>query len=254
MNTIRFWQVLGVFNPLRLGLTLVAAIWVQGANAGGIDTTGISDQIWEIGVASERIRATGDNVEALSKVGVSLNYGLTAFWATEIGGELSPDSQGSRTYTATAWTNKFLLPAIDDAWPGLGILVGYSFSSAAQEASILEIKLIADKTLGAWTHAINLGNEQSLASRLGKESQFTVAYTTRWGASPLFSPAIEIYKEFAPAADADGDEGLRLGPTFSGSYSFGKQGSVNYETGYLYGATGSPSTTLKAKVSYSVAF
>lgn len=241
-------------NPRMAGLALIVAVWAPNTDARAVDTTSISDHTWEVGVASERNRAVDDNGEALNKLGVAISYGLTTYWSTDIGGELSQDSEGLRRYTATSLTNKFALPAIGDAWPSLGVVVGYSFPSAVTDASILEVKLIADKSVGAWTHAINLGSEQSIARVFGNEAQLTLGYTTRWAASLLFSPAIEIYQESSFGADGDGDEGLQLGPAFSGSYTFGKRGSVNYEAGYLQGVTHSIPTTVKAKISYSMGF
>ncbi|MCB1651110.1 MAG: hypothetical protein KDI46_03570 [Alphaproteobacteria bacterium] len=185
------------------------------------------------------------------KLGVG--YGVNDFWFTEVEAEVEKDgTRGADTdFSALEWENKFMLTPQGQYFVDVGALaaVEYNTSGGADKA---ELKLLLAKDTGPWSHLLNVSGEREFGDHSGHDTEFGLAWGSRYRYSPAFEPGFEIHSNFGSLSDgSDFDaEDHRIGPVV-----YGKLGAVKYDVGYLFGASdGAPDGTLKAILEYEMRF
>jgi hypothetical protein len=181
------------------------------------------------------------------KAGVG--YGLTDYWFMELALEAEKNgSGGDADFTAIEWENKFQLTNPGEYWADLGAVVELVHSLEDDGADKAEVKLLASKDTGKFTHKANVIAEREFGDHAGDETEFALNVGSRYRYSTAFEPGIEMYNEFGSLSDGSGwdDDKHRIGPA-----AYGKIGNVKYDVGYLFGISeAAPDGLLKVVLEY----
>lgn len=181
------------------------------------------------------------------KLGVG--YGFTDFWFSEIYAEVEREGEsGANTeLTAIEWENKFQLTEQGEYWLDTGVLTELKYNTN-DGADKFEIKGLFAKDTGDFSHAANIIAEREFGDHSSDETEFGLAWSTRYRYMPEFEPGIEIYSEFGSLSNGSDfdEEKHRIGPV-----AYGHIGHFAYDVGYLVGISeAAPDGTLKALLEY----
>lgn len=191
---------------------------------------------------------------------VSIGYGVTSFWATEVYGIWKKDSGGSMHFDATEWENRFQLTERGEYFVDLGFLVEYEHVRDRQgDSDELAFGPLIAKDIGRTTTTANLIFERQLGSHGDSGLAFNYRLQERWRLYEAFEPAIEAYGEMGKVDNFDSPNSQKhmVGPAIQGAIGgLGwLPGKFRYNVGYLFGVTSaSPSGMLKSVVEYEFRF
>lgn len=200
--------------------------------------------------------STKDNTQ---KNSVSLGYGVTDFWATEIGGAWKKSPGGSTLFDATEWENRFQLTERGEYFVDWGLLVEYEHvRDRRNDADEFAIGPIIAKDIGKTTNIVNVIFERQLGANRDGGVGVTYRFQSRWRLDPAFEPAIEAFGELGPVNNLNSPNAQEhlLGPAIQGAIQVpALGGKIKYNVGYLFGLTSeSPQGMLKTVLEYELRF
>ncbi len=175
------------------------------------------------------------------------SYGFTESLMVEFAADLERPGNGGTEYSATKLDFKYEILERGKAWIDLGVKGGYTHSATSSPDKV-ELKLLAAKDMGNFSHRANIGLERDIGDDADNVYEGTFSWSSRYKASDAIQPGIELYSnvgDISESSDFD-DQSHQLGPVL-----YGKAGIFNYEAGYLVGLTDASSDgEAKAVVEY----
>lgn len=180
---------------------------------------------------------------------VTIGYGVTSFWETEVGFEWEGAEEEDTEIGALVWENKFQLAPKGELFvdPGLKIEYAHNVQSGPDE---LKAELLLGKDIGQFSNTANFGIGREVGEDSESDLEYEFAYALAYQHSDHFAYGLEWYSEFG-TFENDSDEwdeqSHQIGPVIYGSFGH----SVGYETGVLFGASESaPDATIKASFDF----
>lgn len=222
--------VIGVFIILGIGLL------PQDAHA----TKKVYSPIVEGGELEVEVRGSYDFDDRQDKDGkqkqkYALGYGATAWWFTEIYGEIEkePDADNFE-FTSLEWENRFQLAEQGRFWVDPGLYLAYETTFGDETPEKGEVKLLLEKNLAKFTHTVNFILEQEFdVDEAELEAGF--AWSSRYHWREFLEPGVEWHGELGKFSDISpyDEQKHQLGPVIYGKL-FNR---VKYDIGYLFGLT-----------------
>lgn len=129
----------------------------------------------------------------------------------------------------------------------------YKFYSDAGKADQVEIRLLASKSIGAFSHVMNIGLEEEIGEYSRDGLGIETAWKTSYKINSHVSPGIEIYGSTGNLRDDLGynEQEYQMGPALSGALT----DSIKYDVGYLFGISEAATDgRIKFLLSYSTKF
>ncbi len=230
---------------------------------------------YEIDLGELEIEHNGsDTVDPRAGIGGNQSYtlelgtGLTSWWHSEIelGFDNDPTIGQPTLLTQVVSENTFQLTEPGEYFADFGFYVEYGQTvthGAYAAANEITFGPVIAKDIGRTTNTINL----FLTRQLGPDQtssglDFSYAWQTRWNLWAPLSPAIEIYGDAGTLGRSPSlsQQELRAGPVAVGKLKLsdlglGHAGSLNYEVGWLFGATQATAAgTLRWRLELEVPF
>jgi len=207
----------------------------------------------ELEFRGHRASAPKPAADAEEKSILEIGYGVTDQWFTSLFIELEKED-GKREHEATAWENIFQLTEQGKYWLDAGVYLEYEWATESDHADKAEAKILLEKSVDRFVNTMNVIFEREVGSHRSGDTEFGIAWRTKYGYRKYLEPALEIYWEPGDVGDFNrfNDQDLRLGPILTGEWRVGK-GEIRYEIGWLTGATDStPNSTYKWMLEYEL--
>lgn len=176
-----------------------------------------------------------------------VGYGVTPWWQIELEGETQALAGRNHQINARTIENTFQVLPQGKYWVDLGFFVEYSNSLIRGEPSEIVVGPIVQKEaagfFGATTlHTVNAFVTREVGHDRGDRTGLFVAAQSRLRLHPLLEPGVELYYNVNDVGRPGRlrDQEVFAGPVLAGAYALGRAGlpgKVNYEIGYLFGAT-----------------
>jgi hypothetical protein len=185
-----------------------------------------------------------------------IGYAFTDWWLTSVFLEYEKEPRGHYGHASTAWENIFQLTEEGRYWLDFGLYVEYK-DPAGSGPQQLELKGLFEKQTNRFVNSANLIFEREIGNNASSDIEVEYAWRTRYELRQEFRPALELYGELGEldGLEINGDQQHQAGPVASGKFSLGKESSVSYEFGYLFGLTDdSPDGTLKWLLEFEYEF
>jgi hypothetical protein len=195
-------------------------------------------------------KAELDNAQSAN---VSIGYGVTSYWATELDLQGKQDPQGRHHFDSTSWENRFQLTPQGEYWADVGLFFEYEKVAQSGDHNNYSLGLLLQKEIGDTLTTANLLFNRQLGFDAAPGASTELRLQTRWRSNIAFQPGFEIYYEpgqwgnFSPSDQ----QRLRVGPLMVGQLRSGPLSKLKYEVGYLFGMnSASERGTLRARVEY----
>jgi FTR1 family protein len=170
---------------------------------------------------------------------ISVGYGMTPWWKTELEAELGAAPGENLHYNATTWENTLQLTEQGQYWADLGFFAQYSHAARRHDPESITFGPIAQKEVGDTLHTVNLLFSKQVGHDRTDATDFSVAWQSRWRLNQYVEPGIEYYAD-VPDLQNPGkiaNQQHRVGPVLVGLVGFPPYGKIRYEAGYLVGLT-----------------
>ena len=259
-------------------LTLLAPLWLAPVSLVLVSPARADFHVvspYEIDLGELEIEHNGsDTVDPRAGFGnnqsytIELGTGLTSWWHSEVelGFDNDPGNGQPTLLTQVVTENMFQLTEPGEYFADFGFYVEYGQTvthGAFAGSNELTFGPVIAKDIGRTTHTVNL----FLTRQLGPDQttsglDFSFAWQSRWNVWAPLSPAIEVYGDAGTLGRSPSfpQQELRAGPVAVGKLKLsdlglGHAGSLNYELGWLFGATQATAAgTLRWRLELEVPF
>jgi len=189
---------------------------------------------------------------------VSIGYGVTDFWYSEVGGNWRQRAGGNGTeFVGTKWENVFQIIGEGSHFVDLGFLAEY-VSNNGGRADKIEFGPLIEKQIGDTVTRFNLILSRELGSGRNPGLQVEYGVGTHYEFADDFYVGVQAFGALGPLNDfnASTQQEHRAGPVIGGEFELGfMPGDIKIETGYLRGLTSAtPDETLKWQLEYEIEF
>jgi hypothetical protein len=191
-----------------------------------------------------------DNAQSAN---VSVGYGVTSYWYTELELQWKKDAQSDYHFDSTSWENRFQLTPQGQYWLDLGMFLEYEKVSQAGDHDNYTVGLLGQKEVGETLTTGNLLLTRELGDGGAPGVATELRMQTIWRNSIRFQPGLEVYYEPGQWGNFNPSESrrLRAGPVMVGQVNAGSLSKIKYELGYLFGMNpASERGTVRARVEY----
>lgn len=190
--------------------------------------------------------------------GYSFGYGVTDWWATELGGnmEQAPDENGIMSkpiFTHLEWENRFQLTQQGEYWVDVGALLEYEQTFKHTETDNIEAKILLEKTFSKFVHTVNFVLEKEVRTYEDDVKpappEARVAWSSKYIWKPYLEPGFEYHADFGVVKfhNPYKEQGHQVGPNLYGRITK----NIKYDIGYLFGISpASPDGQLKWVIEY----
>lgn len=251
-------------------LTVGAALAAAGAamaqsSANKVYGTRITEGKLEFGARGGLDTDSRSEVDGKHKHKLTVGYGLTDYWWSELIGELERGGRDGDNfiYEATEWENRFEFLGETDYVPGIGLYTAYVFAVKDGKADKLEARAVFEKRIGALRHRLNITFEREIGSNRDGGVEMGYAWQTKWyllddiAEDLAVQPGFEAYGEFGRinAFASGADQRHQVGPVLLGELGLGEAGKIELRLGAMFGVTrASPDITLTWMAEYVMQF
>lgn len=170
----------------------------------------------------------------------AVGYGVTDKWFTEVygewekvpGEETDESNSGGTHFESVEWENRFQLTEQGQYWVDVGLYTAYEFGIEDDVNDKAEVKLLLEKSVGNFSHVLNLILEQDIVQ--GSELEGGFAWSTRYRWKPWLEPGVEIQSDFGELGHMGSfsEQKHQVGPVI-----YGRVGQIRYDIGYLFGVS-----------------
>ncbi|MDR3500470.1 MAG: FTR1 family protein [Parvibaculum sp.] len=247
-----------------LAVTAVAAGLLPGGKAEAADLYIYSPYVEkgeaEVEYQGYRTFGSDPSKDNEQKQTVSFGYGVTDYWATEIGGNWMRDPGGKTHFDSTEWENRFQLTDQGEYFVDLGFATEYEHvRNRDGDSDEIDFGPVIAKDIGDTTTTANLIFERLLGPHADGGLGVTYRLQERWRLDEAFEPAIEAYGEFGRVNNLGSvdEQEHRAGPAIQGAVNGPNwfPGKFRYNVGYLFGLTSATARgTLKTVMEYELRF
>lgn len=198
---------------------------------------------WELEYFAHRSVDSDDSKDNGQGHKLSLGYGVTDWWKTELVvlGEKEPNDH--LKFDALEWENIFQFTKKGEYWLDVGALLAYEWTPSGGDLDALETKLLLSKEIGKTYHVANFGLERGIGQGHDTGFEASLNWSSRYRYSPYFEPGFEVQSEFGKLdhSGSFNDHEHYVGPVAYGVIPFevedNKIEGLNYRVGYLFGVS-----------------
>lgn len=180
---------------------------------------------------------------------VALEYGVTDWWQTELGGEIEKENGGSNELTHIKFENVFAPWKPGENFVDAGLYVELEKGTQGGETDNIETQLLLEKNTGDFVHTANLKLEHAVGKNADNADWGSgLAWRTKYRYDKAFEPGVEYYADFGEFKDnlSFSEQEHQIGPVIQG-----KIGKVKYDTGALFGISDAAAdATVKLNLEY----
>lgn len=205
----------------------------------------------EVEAAYTRTRDPSAPLDNQQVYNLAVGYGATSWWLTELEGEWEKSPKEDAQMSELAWENTFQLTEPGEYWLNLGAFAEYAWPQHSAERPDVKLGPILQLQYETSLHTVNLFFERQVGPRAETAVEFTYAWQSRFRLTQSLDAGFEIFGapgeagKPLPAKEQD----VRAGPVLYGQFKPGARTKVQYELGYLFGATdATPDGTWKVNV------
>ena len=168
---------------------------------------------------------------------VEFEYSATDWWKAILAGSFEKEPGERRQYEATQLESVLSLNGQGEDWMDVGILAAYGLAKERTAPNFLELKLLLQKDVGAFTHLANIGFEQSIGHYSDHTGgpDYSFLWSSRYRMNQYLQPGFEYQSDMGKGRTLGkyNEQYNYLGPALYGSLV----GNFKYEAAYLFGVS-----------------
>ncbi|NDF12994.1 MAG: hypothetical protein EB060_09315 [Proteobacteria bacterium] len=194
-----------------------------------------------------------DNDEINRATSLSVGYGFTDYWASELYVEVEHEKGQSWGLTEYEWENKFQLTEQGEYFFDVGALTEIAISQEDDHADEFSARLLLAHDQGKFLHLANIILSHELNEHARDGIEYGLALSTRYKLDKMFEPGLELHSNFGRFQDHESldEQSHQFGPVIYGKLPHG----FKYDVGYLFGLSeGAPDGEVKWIVEYEMRF
>jgi hypothetical protein len=166
---------------------------------------------------------------------LEVEYGLTDRVKLEFEAAFKKAAQDEVKFKKVEVGGIFQFFESGEYWVDSGAKLVYAHAMRDGDADAIEGKLLFEKSLGKFTHRLNLGLEHEVGNNAADGFERSARWSTRYRHDRHFEPGFEWQGDFGRASDhySFDEQEHYAGPALYGDIS----SSVKYEAAYLFGVS-----------------
>lgn len=196
---------------------------------------------WETEYFGTKSFDGNDAKDDAQKHQLSLGYGVTDYWKTELYASFEKDPQTSMTFDSWEWENVFQFTRRGEYWVDAGGSLAYEWTPRSDRPDKVEARVILAKDIGPTSHILNLIAEKDVGSGPRDNLEGGFIWSSRYNYSSWFQPGFEIDSDFGELSHTGKFDAQNhyVGPVAYGKLPFGDEPDegLGYRVGYLYGVS-----------------
>jgi hypothetical protein len=176
-------------------------------------------------------------------------YGITRWWAVEVGGELGYTPGEDHSLNTVLVENLFQLTTRGAYWLDAGIKLGYERALTSGEPDELGARLLLAKNVGRTYYLTNLNFKQETGTHSNANPTGELRTLVRYNYEKHLNPGIEYYAAMNELTDMGSydEQKHRIGPALAGKLADG----LAYDAGVIFGISdASEDTVLRLNLKY----
>jgi len=177
---------------------------------------------------------------------LSLAHTFNSWWKAELYVAKYQKAPGEGEHLlGYEFENTFQLTSAGEYWADFGFLAAYEHNTRPGEPDTAEFGPLIEKTVGRYTHTVNLIWEKQLGTGAAGKYEFRYAYQGTYTLSSAFRPGIEAYGR-------PSDHAYQAGPVIAGDWRMpGTMSEFEYRLGVVFGINArAPHRTWLAQLEY----
>lgn len=223
---------------------LAAGLLATASPAYAIDklyTPHVDQGEWEVEYFGTASHDNDDTKDDAQKQQLSVGYGVTSFWKTELYSKFEKEPQDHLTFDAWEWENIFQFTKPGEYWIDSGASLAYEWTPQSNRADKIEARLLLSKDIGRTSHILNLIAEKEVGSGPKDRLEGGFIWSSRYLYSEAFQPGFEINSEVGELSRTGkfDDQEHYVGPVIYGKLPLGDEADegLGYRAGYLVGVS-----------------
>lgn len=214
---------------------------------------------WELEYFGTRSFDGDDTKDDAQKHQLSVGYGVTDYWKTELYASFEKDPQDSLTFDSWEWENIFQFTKSGEYWLDAGGALAYEWTPQSNHADKIEARLLLAKNIGSTFHVLNLIAEKDVGSGPHESLEGGFIWSSRYNYSRYFQPGLEFHSDFGELDHTGNfdDQQHYIGPVAYGKIPLGDEEDegLGYRVGYLFGLSDAAADgQLIAQLEYELEF
>lgn len=177
---------------------------------------------------------------------LSVSHAFTDWWKPELYlTRYQREPGGAGQLLGYEFENTFQLTQPGESWADFGFLAAYEHQVVSGKPDAVEFGPLVEKTVGRFTHRVNLIWEKQVGAGASGASMFRYSYSGTYAVSAALRPGIEAYGR-------PGDRAYQAGPIVAGEWHVpGTTSNLEYRFGVVLGINAAaPRRTWLARVEY----
>jgi len=253
----------GQFRTVRAVALTLGVVAVTGSPAHAIDklyAPYVEKGEWEAEYFGTKSFDGNDAKDDAQKHQLSIGYGVTDYWKTEVYGSFEKAPQDHVTFDSWEWENIFQFTKPGEYLVDAGGSLAYEWTPSSNIANKVEARLLLAKDTGKFSHLLNLIAEKEVGSGPRDQLEGGFIWSSRYNYNASFQPGVEINSDFGEFAHTGkfNDQSHYVGPVAYGKLPLpfaNEDESLKYRVGYLFGISDAASNgQLIAQIEYELEF
>lgn len=194
-----------------------------------------------------------DDQDGEMKQKYAIGYGFTNRWFAEVYGIIEKEPGEDHEFSEIEIENRIQLFEQGQYWLEAGLYFAYEVSLEDDGSDVVEPKILLEKSIGQFTHDLNIIFEKELDSEASNEFESGLGWSTRYRWCEKFEPGFELHSEFGEIGNSGSfdDQEHLMGPVIYGKL----WGHLKYDIGYLFGISDeAPDGLFKWILEYEIHF
>jgi hypothetical protein len=203
-----------------------------------------------------KLRQDGADAGRIDGQSLSVGYGVTRWWFTEIGANWLKPPGSSRGFDAWEWENRFQLTETGRYFADLGLLLEIERPKDHSEGYELRYGPLIQADFGTqWQGNLNLLFERHVKADAPSRIEFGYQWQLKNRWRRAFEWGLQGFGTAGPWDDwaPSGEQAHIAGPAVFGKLRLGGQQVLNYNVGYLLPLNkGAPRNTIRLQLEFEI--
>lgn len=240
---MKFYFLTGQNRPIKSCAFVLVLLGASVSPAFAIDklySPYVEKGEWEAEYFGTRSFDGNDAKHDAQKHQISIGYGVTDYWKTELYGSFEKAPQDHVTFDSWEWENIFQFTKPGEYWVDAGGSLAYEWTPSSNIANKVEARLLLAKNTGKFSHLLNLIAEKEVGSGPRDRLEGGFIWSSRYNYNVYFQPGVEINSDFGEFARTGtfNDQSHYAGPVAYGKLPLpfaDEDDGLKYRVGYLFG-------------------
>lgn len=179
---------------------------------------------------------------------VGMEYSPTAYWKTELSGEIEKEQGTNNQLTNIKWENVISPWKANENIVDAALYIELETAAKKDEPNNFEAKLLLEKDIDKFANIANIKVQHEFGTNSADSWGSGLALSSHYKYDQKFEPGLEYYGDFGNFSDklSFNEQEHSFGPGVQG-----KIGKVKYDTGLLFGVSdAAPDTFAKLNLEY----